>query len=173
MVKPTSEIHTVSASQELYLSWLHCQPTAPKAIRPAIRGPFVLYSVRVPLQGNVLLCFTFTPWPHWIDRFSVRVREVFPMVSETPMSLYIFNVILSDIRNKWLGNPFTFSVSEQCGHFYIFLWNPHFSEDFSDSDRKSVSSVWPGRYLDAWRILGTRLKEVHRTRVQSAFLLCM
>ena len=92
-----------------------------------------------------MILYLLTPWPHWTDQFTFRVQEVFPMVSETPVSLYFINVILSDIRNKWLGNPFTFSVSEQCGHFCIFLWNPYFLEDFSDSERKSVSSVWPGR----------------------------
>ena len=93
---------------------------------------------------------SITPWPHWTDRLSFWVREVFPMVSETSVSLYIVNVILSDIGNKWLGNPSTFSVWEQCKHFCIFLWNPYFLEDFSDSERKSVSSVWLGRKKIHW-----------------------
>ena len=52
---------------------------------------------------------------------------------------------VSDIGNKWLGNPFK-NRSVQCGHFCIFLCKPNLSETKSDSERISVSSVWPGRY---------------------------
>ena len=49
---------------------------------------------------------------------------------------------VSDIGNKWLGNPFK-NRSVQCGHICIFLCNPNLLEPKSDSERISVSSVWP------------------------------
>ena len=52
---------------------------------------------------------------------------------------------MSDIRNKWLGNPFK-NQSVKCGHFCIFLCKPNLLETKSDSERISASSMWPGSY---------------------------
>ena len=88
--------------------------------------------------GSTVWCLGHTE----LTNFLSGSEEVFPMVYEAPLSLYIINVILSNIGNKRLGNPFPFSVSEQCGHFCIFLSNPYFSEDFSTwKENRSVQGV--------------------------------
>ena len=51
---------------------------------------------------------------------------------------------VSDIGNKWLGNPFK-NQSAQCGHFCIFLCKANLSVTKSDLERISASSVWPSR----------------------------
>ena len=51
---------------------------------------------------------------------------------------------MSDIRNKWLRNPFK-NWSVQCGHFCIYLCKPDLSETKSNLETISVSSVWPSR----------------------------
>ena len=46
---------------------------------------------------------------------------------------------MSDIGNKWLGNPFK-NQSVQCGYFCSFLCKPNLSETKLDLERISVSS---------------------------------
>ena len=74
---------------------------------------------------------------------------IFIMVSRDPIqSLYIINAILSDIGNKRLGNPFKIRIGKQCDHLCTLPYKPILWEKKSDSETKSASSVWPGRYTE-------------------------
>ena len=79
--------------------------------------------------GEMLWHFTCSMYFHFLRLGHTELTEI---------------LSVSDTGNKWLGKPFK-NPSVQCGHFCLFLCKPNLSETKSDSERISVTSLWPSR----------------------------